>query len=118
MAIVDLTYRSLTCNAPGCDKTVTFETPREQQSVVEANPWLKTGRIIQTSEGKNFFYDSDLCEIAGIEAGFHNPKEAPKVEIPTGSAQAQIAAAAAAAKAREDATQNIRDGKPVTLHTS
>jgi hypothetical protein len=42
--------------------------------------------------------------------------EPQKVEIPQGSAQAQIAAAAAAAKAREEATKSIKEGAPTKVH--
>jgi hypothetical protein len=113
LSIVDATFRTLTCNI--CEKTVTFLHPSGLQEAIEANLWIKTTRIIQTGDGRNFSYCSDLCEIAGIETTLHNVQEAPKVAIPTGSAQAQIAAAAAAAKLAENATKAMKDGSPITL---
>jgi hypothetical protein len=113
MPLVDLQYRTITCD--NCAKTVTFQNPAELTATVEGNPWIKTSRFIQTGDQRTFLYCSDLCEIAGIETGKHNVKEAPKVEIPAGSAQAQIAAAAAAAKMQEAATKALKEGSPVTL---
>lgn len=119
MGIVDATYRTITCST--CQKTVTYENVQNRgipQDIVDANLWIKSNRIVLSSDGRNFSYCSDLCEIAGIETGQHNVQEAAKVEIPTSGAQAQIAAAAAAAKRAEDANKAIKEGKPVTLHTS
>lgn len=120
MGIVDTNFRTVTCDA--CKKTVTYE---QQQSngrihidpqVLESNPWLKSNRVVLTADGRNFGYCSDLCEVAGLESKRHNMPEAPQVEIPTGSAQAQILAAAAAAKQREDATKAIKSGEGTKLH--
>ena len=108
MGIVDVQYRTVTCN--NCGKTVTYEHPKGQQFAIEENPWLKTTRILSTADNRIFALCSDLCEIASIESGFHNIQEAPKVEIPTSGAQAQIAQAAAAAKRAEDATKAIKSG--------
>lgn len=113
MSIVDATFRTLTCNT--CEKTVTFLHPSGLQEAIEANLWIKTTRIIQTGDGRNFSYCSDLCEISGIETGQHNIPDAPKVEIPTGSAQAQIQAAAVAAKRQEIANKALKEGAPITL---
>ena len=123
MGIIDSQFRSVTCDQ--CGKTVTYEQlvdPRTGRAggispqVMEENPWLKTNRIVLTADGHNFGYCSDICEIAGLETSRHNMPEPQKVEIPQGSASAQIAAAAAAAKAREDATKAIKDGQPTKVH--
>jgi hypothetical protein len=115
MAVLDIQYRTVTCNT--CGKTVTYEQDQRgvPQQVIDENPWLRSNRVVLAA-GKNFSYCSDLCEVAGIETGQHNIPEPPKVEIPQGSAQAQIAAAAAAAKAREDATKAIKEGSPAKVH--
>jgi hypothetical protein len=120
MGIVDNQFRTVTCD--NCKKTVTYE---QQQlngrihidpKVMEENPWLKSNRVVLTADGRNFGYCSDLCEISGLESKQHNMPEPAKVEIPTGSAQAQIQAAAAAAKQREDATKAIKSGEGTKLH--
>lgn len=116
MGVVDTSYKTVTCNT--CGLTATYQHPQEHNAMVEANPWIKTSRFIQTSDQRTFLYCSDLCEIAGIESKLHNVQEAPKVEIPTGGAQAQIAAAAAAAKRAEEANKAIKEGKPTAVHLS
>ena len=123
MSIVDQIFRTVTGNGVGCTNTATFENPQDRAGqaaagakAAEENPWMKTARMLQTSDGRPFFYCSDLCEISGIEAGYHNQIEKPKVEIPTGGAQAQIAKAAAAAKALEEANRAIKSGQPATVH--
>lgn len=115
MSILDATFRTVTCNA--CNKAVTFEQSQRgvPQDIVEAHPWLKTNRVVLTSDGRNFSYCSDLCMTTGLETGLFNTPEALKVEIPQGSAQAQIQAAAAAAKAREEATAAIKQGQPAKV---
>ena len=121
MGIQDTSFRTVTCDQ--CHKTVTYEQIHQQggrvsidPKVLEDNPWLKSNRVVLTADGRNFGYCSDLCEVAGLETKQHNMPEAPKVEIPTGSAQAQIQAAAAAAKQREDATKAIKSGEGTKLH--
>ena len=116
MSLVDIAYRTITCDA--CQKTVTWEHPKDMNATVEANTWLRTTRVIQTGDQRTFMYCSDLCEVAGIETGKHNVPDPPKVEIPQGSAQAQIAAAAAAAKQAAQATEAIKTGRPLQLATS
>jgi|ERR1700733_5812869 len=116
MGVVDAQFKTITCNT--CEKTVTYQHPQELTATVEANPWIKTSRFVQTGDQRTFLYCSDLCEIAGIETKIHNVQEAPKVEIPTGGAQAQIAAAAAAAKAAEQANKALHEGKPASVKLS
>jgi hypothetical protein len=116
MGVVDAQFKTITCNT--CQKTVTYQHPQDLQATVEANPWIKTSRFVQTGDQRTFLYCSDLCEVAGIESTLHNVQEAPKVELAQTGAQAQIAAAAAAAKRAEEANRAIKEGKPVTLHTS
>jgi hypothetical protein len=114
VSILDAQYRTVTCDQ--CGQTVTFEQDQRgvPVDVINANPWLKTNRVV-LANGKNFSYCNDLCEVEGIKAGNHNPVEAPKVEVPTGSAKAQIQAAAAAAKEREDATKALKEGSSAKI---
>ena len=116
MGVVDTAYKSITCNS--CNKTVTYQHPQKLAATVEANPWIKTSRFVQTGDQRTFLYCSDLCEISGIESKLHNVQEAPKVEIPTVGAQAQIQAAAAAARAAEAANKALHEGKPASVKLS
>jgi hypothetical protein len=111
MSIQDSMYRTVSCNGPNCDKTVTFEQRQDNQGAVaatEANPWLKTIRIVQAS-GRNFVYCSDACELANIGLGAHNPEERKQIVLPQGANA--MAQAAAAAKAAEDATEKLKSGQ-------
>ena len=113
MGVIDVQYRTVTCDA--CSKTVTYEHPAGLAAAVEANLWIKTGRFVQTSDQRTFLYCSDLCTIAGVETGLLNFQEPAKVAIAQGSAQAQIAAAAAAAKQQEAATTALKSGGQITI---
>lgn len=113
MSIVDVAYRTITCNGAGCENAVTVERGKEAEAA-EKTPWFKTLRIVQTSQGRNFCYCSDQCELASVAEGLHNPEEPKKIiEAPSSSLVQQ---AAAAAKAAEAATKAIKAGQPVTLH--
>lgn len=109
MSIVDSQFRTITCNT--CGKTVTFE-PKDTVTVNDANSWLKTLRVIQTFQGRNYCYCSDECELAGVAAGNHNPVEVKKIIAPSGNLVAQ---AAAAAKAAEETTKALKEGAGVVL---
>lgn len=120
MSIIDNSYRTVTCNGEGCKNTVTFEQRQDNSGVkeaVDANPWLKTCRVVQqVFGGRNFVYCSDQCELAAVAKGDHNPEEPKKViSTPTNAAVAQ---AAAAAKAAEEATKALKSGSGVTLQGS
>ena len=113
MSVVRNVFTTISCNS--CDKTATFEESKQNEAI-DANPWIKTLRLVQrASDGRNFSYCSDSCELAGTAAGYHNPEEKKQIiDVPANSNL--IAQAAAAAKAAEDATRKIKDGQPVTLH--
>jgi len=117
MAILDQTYRTITCNAPGCKNTVTFDV-KDGQKVTEATPWLKSARVVQTGDGRNLVYCSDPCEVAGITEGWHVPVEKKVIAAPEGSAQEAIRAAAAAAAAAAEADANLRKGAPVKIQVA
>ena len=123
MAILDATFRTVTCNGPNCTKTVTFEHSQSGEGVrtaLEENAWLKTTRITQPlAGGRNFVYCSDECEIAGAGSGAHNPEEPKKIITAPGNAGiAAIQQAAANAKAAEEATKALKSGAAVTLQGS
>ena len=115
MGLIDVVIRSITCNGPDCPHTVTFDREQMKQTVeTEGNEWLRSGRILQTSDGRSLFYCSDACEIGGIGTGVHTLPEPKKIISGVASQQA-VAQAAASAKASEAATAAIKAGQPVTL---
>lgn len=117
---MDNVFRTISCDGPGCEKTVTFnqKDPEEIKKSHEDNPWLNTSRVIQTGDGRTFIYHDDVCEVQGVASGKHNPPEQKKIlEIPTGADYA-IKSAAAAAAQKAFAEKAIKAGEPVTLHTA
>src|ERR1700729_2086643 len=115
MSVVESQFRTITCDAKGCDKTVTFD-PRDGQAAIADNPWIKNVRLVQRiADGRNFAYCSSEHECDGIKEGNHDFEEPKKVVAFPGGAQA-IAQAAAAAKQQEDANRALKSGNPVTLH--
>ena len=111
MSIIDVGYRTVTCNGTGCKNTITFE-PKNAPEIAKEQVWLKSLRIVQAN-GQNFCYCSDQCELTGVAAGLHNPPEEKKiVAVPTGAqATTAIQAAAQAAKAAEQATRQLKSGE-------
>ena len=58
MGIVDNQFRTVTCDG-GCGKTVTYEQGRQgpaDPKIMEDNLWLKSNRLVLTSDGRNFGY--------------------------------------------------------------
>ena len=112
MPILDTTVRTISCN--GCEKSVVFDV-RQQEATINnpENLWLKTSRVVQSSDGRNFLYCSDQCEMKGITTGEHNIPE-PKKIIDTGNAAAVAIAAKQAAVAKQ-AEAAIREGKPANV---
>lgn len=116
MPIINLQYRTITCDK--CGKTITFEaTNGLLADVVEANPWLKTNRAVQTADSRVFSYCSDVCEIENVGTGIHNAPEPKQVQQPTGGATA-IAQAAAEARRRQLANDAIKNGEPIKVALS
>ena len=115
MAVIDAVIRTVTCGV--CDKTITFNRAEEQKMFNE-NPWMLGLRVVQTADGRNFSYCSDLCEIKGTETGVHNVPQKKTVEIPNGPSTAAIQEAAKAAALAEAATKALKEGQQVTLHTA
>lgn len=113
MAIVQQTFKTITCNGPECKNTVTFEAGKEQ-AVANDTPWFKTMRVVQNAQGRNFCYCSDPCEIANIATGAHNPEERKNIVLPAGANAVDVAASQAAEAER--ATKALKSGAGVTLH--
>ena len=115
MSIVDVAFRTVSCNS--CDRTVTFDAQDKDaiKGAVDDNPWLKTARVVQQLfGGRNFVFCSDECTLKAIEKNLLNPEEPKKVIAMPGGASA-IAAAAEAAKRQEQATAALKSGAGVTL---
>jgi hypothetical protein len=114
MSIIDAQIRTITCDGVGCTKTVTFDQ-KDSKATVELpeNAWMKTTRVTQTADGRNFTYCSDICEVKGVETGKHNVQEAPKIVQPN-NANA-VALAAKAAEAARQADQALREGQPTKV---
>jgi hypothetical protein len=115
MSIIDVAYRTVTCNGTDCKNTITFE-PKNAPEIAKENPWLKNLRIVQAN-GQNYTYCSDSCELTGVAAGFHNlPEEKKIVAVPNvGQATSAIQAAAAAAKQAEQANRALKTGEGGTI---
>ena len=113
MPIIDTVVRTISCNAEGCTKTTTFD--RKDEKAMFENPenaWMKSLRVVQSADGRNFTYCSDECEIKGTTTGQHNLPEPKKVV--EGNAAA-VAIAAKAAEAAKIADAAIRGGQPAKV---
>lgn len=109
---IQITYVTVSCDAEGCDKIVTFPNDSKEagMKVVQDNPWMNSLRTVQTIDGRKFVYCSDTCTAVALGAGVFNK---PLIEIPTTPNAAKLAAEAEA-RARQ-ATQQLKTGGPVTL---
>jgi hypothetical protein len=79
MAFSDKTFRTIKCDGPGCDKTVTFDLT--DVVAIQKIDWLKGVRVVATGDQRNLSYCSDVCEVKGVTTGEHNLKEKPKVAV-------------------------------------
>jgi hypothetical protein len=107
MSVVDQSFRTITCNGAGCEKTTTFNQT-DSKLAEEQNPWLKNCRMVQVPGRAAFVYCSDSCEVSGVTTGQHNPVDAKPSIVPGNTASIQAAAAAAALS--EQATKSIKAG--------
>lgn len=123
MGQINTTYISLTCEGPGCEKSVTYLATDEQKELTKPeNSWvIKTARRVLTlvpapgqQKPAEFLYCSDVCEATATGTGRHNVPEPKRIIEGAASAQA-VAQAAQAAKAAEEATRQMKAGQPVTL---
>lgn len=113
MPIIDTPIRTITCDGPGCLRTTTFDQKDKTVLDKPENSWLKTSRGVQSADGRNFTYCSDICEVKGAETGRHNVQEPPKIVTEANPAVIAAAAQAAANARRADAA--IRDGQPTKV---
>jgi len=90
MSISDAVSRTIKCDAPECDKLVTFD-PQVQADVIALPDWVRTLRNVQLGNRATFSYCSDVCEVKGVTTGNHNVPEPKQVEEAT-PAQAKLAA--------------------------
>jgi len=100
-----------------CKKSATFEVTQQggvDKAVLEEYPWLKSGRLVQTIDGRVLYYCSDECEVLAIGTGVHNQKE-PELVDKTPPNKAAIAAALRNAKASAEATKAIKTGAPAIV---
>jgi hypothetical protein len=115
MSITDVQIRTITCNGPNCTKTVTFDV-KDHERITADNPWLIATRQVGTSFGASLIYCSDTCEMEATASGAHNPPT-PKavVDISEAGGQNAIRLAAEAAKKAEEATNRLKQGKPIQI---
>ena len=124
MSITSVSYETLTCNGPGCPRTITYEASQGQATfALPENAWVKTARLVQpllqNPQNPNklvFLLCSDECEVKSAATGVHNLPEPKRIiQGPAVNAE-QVAAAAAAAKRAEEATAALKSGNgPVVL---
>lgn len=117
MPILDTVIRSIACDAAGCDKQLLFD--RKDEKATFENPdnvWMKSVRVVQSADGRNLLYCSDICEVKGAGTGNHNIPEQPKI-VSTAN-PAAIAAAAQAAAAARQADDAIRNGHPTKIQVT
>lgn len=116
MSEVVAQYRTVTCDAPSCKNTVTFEQRENNQrgylELLEKHAWLRTVRQVQAA-GTQFIYCSDTCELESVGLGKHNASEPKTVVLPEGANA--VAHAAAQAKAIEDGTRALKSGTGIRV---
>lgn len=102
-----LTFITISCDAPGCEKTATFAaTDQDVRQAEVDHPWLTSIRNIGTVDKRQFTYCSDECEIKSVAAGAHN-----KQTIVSATNQAQVDLAARAAAQARQATDALKTGR-------
>lgn len=117
MPIIDAVIRTIACDAPECGKSVLFDRKEEKETFENPdNVWLKSTRVVQSADGRNLVYCSDICEVKGAKTGKHNIPEPPKIITQGNSAAVAAAAQAAAQKAQTDAA--LREGQSTKIQLS
>lgn len=115
MGIIDIGFRTITCNGPKCDKTITIPA-EDVKTAVSENPWLQGLRVLQTGDGRNFTYCCDLCEIDGVSTGQHNlPEQKKIVNVEAGAANLALKQAAAAVAAQKESDRALKAGSSIKL---
>lgn len=97
-------FITVSCDAEGCDKNVTFEESQAgEQGALQDNPWLSnirhiipTGTVVNGQRlDRKFSYCSDECEAKAIATGAHNKLEPKRIVTADTQQAAQLAARAA-----------------------
>lgn len=114
MGFSDKQLRTITCDGPGCDKTVTFDL--KDIPAIQAIEWLKGVRVIQTGDNRSFSYCSDVCEVKGLTTTKHNLLEKPSVI--QSATEADVKAAAAQSEGDAAATEALKNGEPTRVTLS
>lgn len=114
MSVLDQGFRTVKCDNPGCDKSITFEHTQVVATLQDpANAWTKSVRIVKLlfggEQAPTFSYCSDVCEIEGIKTGKHNPPEQKK--IIEAANPAAVMAAARAAELAKSSDANLKSGR-------
>ena len=60
--------RVIKCDGTDCDKATTFN-PQDPQQVAALPEWIKSVRMVNRGDKKNYAYCSDVCEVKGVTAG-------------------------------------------------
>ncbi len=106
MPFSDVQLRTIKCDGPGCDKTVTFDL--KDVKAIQAIEWLKSVRVVQTGDNRAFAYCSDVCEVKGVTSGEHKVKERPTIAP---ASEADIRQAVAQADAEAATTEALKTGQ-------
>lgn len=113
MSTVQTVFITVSCDGPGCDKSVTFPgTEQGQAEATQDSPWMNSLRIVQTPDKRQLGYCSDECEAKAVGTGSHNKIEKRLI---SGASQQQVDLAARAAEHARQANQALRQGNPVTI---
>jgi hypothetical protein len=89
MSILDVTNRTIKCDAPECPNEVTFN-PAVQEEIVALPDWLRTTRTITLGNNTRFTYCCDTCEVKGVTTGNHNVPEPKQVQEATPAQAKQV----------------------------
>ena len=82
--IVEKHIRTMSCDAEGCPKTITFD-PNLALQVVAANPWVSNVRIVRTGDNRTLIYCSDECIVKAATSGVMNIPTKKVIDIATGA---------------------------------
>jgi len=108
---IQSTFVTVSCDAAGCGKTVTFPATKPgQDEALHDNPWLSSLREIMLPDGRRYSYCSDVCEADGIAKGTHNKREEKKIIEVGGPQAASLTAKAAAQAAALTAAMKVGQG--------
>ena len=88
MSISDAVSRTISCDAPECGKTVSFN-PQVPDEVIALPDWIRTTRTVQLGNRASFTYCSDVCEVKGVTTGNHNVPEPKQIQEATAADQKQ-----------------------------